>query len=174
MTCDRALERMLEAEPAALRGAGDSELAAHVVRCERCARAAAALLDELETLDVALGDVRGRRTADTAADAALATMRHEARDDRAPARPDGESHARGGRPGWRTWTRGAWVPLAAAAALAAVLLVRGDRPVMDPVPEGPALEPRVSVTPPADRSAAIMETANPDITIIWLYERGGS
>lgn len=169
MRCDTALDRMLEAEPSELRGVGDGELAAHIAACGRCSRIAATLLDELGALDSALAGFGKRHDADAAADAALAAVRGGVGAGRAPG-PPARDGARVG-PGWRTWTRGAWVPLAAAAALAAVLLARDDAPVDGPVRRAPGVEPRVSVTPPEDQGAAILETANPNITIVWLYER---
>jgi hypothetical protein len=184
MTCDMALERMLEAEPAALRGEDGSELARHIVGCDRCAAVAATLLDELDAVDAALADLAADGTdsaADAAADAALAAVRAGTSGDVPPldartrtphgARVPAATEPRNGE-ARRRWPRRAWVPLAAAAGLATVLvLAREDRPVPGPAPERPAIGARVSVVPPTDRGAAIMETANPNITIVWLYER---
>jgi hypothetical protein len=218
-TCDTALEQMLEAAPAELRGEADTDLARHIAGCRRCAAVAAAMVEELEAVDDALAEhatsgptlaaesalaadagAAGREAdpyaaADAAADAALAAIRQDetrdivsldrrrrtapdgARPDRAPA----AAHAPTGPapPGSsRRWPRAAWVPLAAAAALAAVLVFNQDDPFSGPTditsPPEPTLEPRVAVTPPADKGAAIMETENPNITIVWLYEREGT
>ena len=190
MTCDAALNRMLEAEPAVLRGEGENELARHIAGCERCARVAEAILAELDSVDRALDDFAAARAPGAAADAALAAIRTQGDGTVVPT-PSGEEETPGptgtllrragpvppGRPPAgarrRSWTRTAWAPLAAAAALATVLVLARDE---SPVPTGtasasPAFRPRVSVTPPADRSAAILETTNPNITIVWLYER---
>lgn len=166
ITCETALDRLLEAAPAELRGRADTELAAHIAGCHRCAAVAAAMLEELGAVDHALADYATHPTADAAADAALAAIRKED--------GDGVVSLEG-----RRWLRTAWVPLAAAAALAAVLVFGQDDPFSGPgvgttSPPEPTLEPRVAVTPPADKGAAIMETENPNITIVWLYEREGT
>lgn len=178
MRCDEALERMLEAGPAELRGEADTGLAAHIAACDRCAAVAAAMLEEADAVDAALdeyavgrpmGEAAGadaptghHTAADAAADAALAAVREEA----AGAIPLAQPTA--------PWIRRAWVPLAAAAALAAVLVLRqapAPLPMGAPPSDEPTVQPRVSVTPPADKGAAIMATENPNITIVWLYER---
>lgn len=172
MTCETALERMLEAGPAALRGEDGGELARHIANCRQCARTAATLLEETGALDRALGDWAQRASPDEAADAALAAVRAAPGDESVPVRPDHSHRAGAGAPR-RTWRRRAWIPLAAAAALAGILfLARDDTPFpVASAPAAPPSEPRVSVTPPPDRSAAIMETENPNITIVWLYQR---
>lgn len=164
MTCDAALERMLEAEPAALRGEDGSALAQHIAGCDRCARAARVLLEEARAVDRTLADWAGLGDADAAAEAALRASRLQ--DAAAPA--DRSAHRAP-----RSWGRTAWIPLAAAAALAGVLVLsRVDTPFPAiQAPRGPGLEPTVSVAPPTDRAAAIMETENPNITIVWLYDR---
>jgi hypothetical protein len=85
-------------------------------------------------------------------------------------RPSPESHRARGAARHRPW-RWAWVPLAAAAIVAGVLLFPESEPEWNVPPEAPAFEPTVAVRIPADRSAAIMETANPDITIVWLFQK---
>lgn len=207
LTCESALDRMLEAAPAELRGEADTELARHIAGCERCRKVAAAMLAELDAVDSALAEfaagatepaatadpavnvmVRARAAADAAADAALAASRAAGAGDvvsladRRP--PAGESPpeaagsprspkaARGFR--GRGRTRAAWIPLAAAAALAAVLVFRQNPslPTDVPAPEPESVvRPVVSVTTPPDRNAAIMETENPNITIVWLFDR---
>lgn len=180
MRCETALERMLEADPAELRGDDGGELARHVAECARCARVAAALIEETNAVDRSLGAWAEAGSADAATDTALAALRADRAgrtDDVVPLRPQrtrGVGAAAGASR--RDWVRKAWVPLVAAAAMAGVLFLgRADTPF--PTGSGPAgtpFEPRVSVTPPPDRSAAIMETENPDITIVWLYQREGS
>lgn len=200
MTCEEWLDRILEADPKELRGKASTELARHIDGCPRCGPVAATILRELDAVDAALaryaegrplhatdpaadhdaGD-RGRVdphvAADAATDAALAAVRGTGR----PAGA-GAPTAPPRRTLTTRWTRAAWIPLAAAAALAAVMLLGRDDPFAGTGP-GPApgeraiaadLDPRVSVNPPTDRAAAIMETGNPDITIVWLYEREGT
>lgn len=156
MRCEDAIVRLLEAEPAELRGRGETKLARHVAECPRCARVAAALLAEMATLDEVLAGYASAGDADAAADRALGGIEH-----RASRRP------------LRSWRGGVGVSIAAAAGLAALLLLGRDGetpgvPAAEPAPEPPA---RVAVTPPSDRGVAVLETENPKITIVWLYER---
>ena len=151
MKCENALDRMFEAEPGSLRGDGsDPELSAHLRDCARCRAVAATLARELAALDEGIGALADPGT----------------RAGRRPGRRDGRRLRRAmGR---------AWVPLAAAAALAALLVLgRGDD--IDPgAPvgvEAPAFEPRVAVTLPEGRGGAVMGTRNPEITVVWLYAR---
>jgi len=178
--CETALDRMLEAEPAELRGDADTELTRHTAGCGRCSAVAAALLAQADAVDAAIseyaaavaGVTEAERTtaARVAADAALTAIVAEQGKGFGPGRAPARGRARGHR-----WTRAAWIPLAAAAALAGVLVLgRSPRPFPD---QGPALSdprppgPAVSVHPPADRGTAVLETRNPDITIVWQYER---
>ncbi len=207
ITCDTALERMLEADPAELRGETDSALARHIDGCPRCAAVAVAFLEEHAALDDAMATLAtgtavdfdpaanldpatAYAAADAAADAALAAIREEEAGD-VVSLPDRrratEGHAQrpGSPPGARAhgkatrsrWARAAWIPLAAAAALAAVFVLRPNGPISTPVPtssptpEATATEPRVAVTTPANRDAAILETDNPNITIVWLFAK---
>ena len=164
MTCARALERMLVAEPEALgrdaaaARSADPELAGHLGGCARCRAVADALAAELVALDAGLADAAGAAAA-------------------AGAAPAGRSRSR--RIALRGRGRGrVWVPLAAAAVLATVFLVRGGGVRPDPagtaetgVVAERAARPAVAVTLPADRGAAVMATTNPRITVVWLYER---
>lgn len=163
MTCETALDRMMEAEPAELRGPGDTPLARHLQTCPRCGRVAAALVAELDALDAALDAYAAAGDAEAAADTALAA---------APPRPAGREAPSPRSPWWRRSLRGG-VPLAAAAAVATLLLVgRGPDPEPSPAPAPvTSRSPRVAVEPPANRGAAVLETGNPNITIVWLYER---
>lgn len=203
MRCDEALDRMLEVDPgeltAALAGTDAdeaTELTAHVRSCERCAAVARTLRAELRSLDAgleALAQGTGRTAAgaepvgaapdaetgavaeaaaaaaNAAADAALAAVRSDADSKVAP----GQRHGDTGATDRGRWTRRAWIPLAAAAALVGVLVLGQDPPLppSDATARTATIDPRVSVAPPADRGAAIMETENPNITIVWLYER---
>lgn len=182
MKCESAIRRLLEADPAELRGRGDGPLATHLAECDRCARLAATLTAELGELDQALAAYGAGGDPDSAADQALASIRSTSWR-RASMRPS-------------SWPRSVWLPLAAAAALVGVLLVgpdggpagdtkggdpRGGEPSVGtppistpgpaPLPAPPGNPGRVAVTPPTSRGVAVLETANPKITIIWLYER---
>lgn len=155
MTCQDALDRMMEADPAALAGGPttDATLAEHLRECGRCRAVAAALSRELAALDAGLGDL-----------ASWPTTAEEMQPRAAPA------------PVPRAWR---WIPLAAAAALAALLLLArpgspppGSRAATGEAPvAGESRPTTVAVTLPADRGAAVMSTRNPKITVVWLYER---
>ncbi|HUG42526.1 MAG TPA: hypothetical protein VMM12_18830 [Longimicrobiales bacterium] len=159
MRCEDALDRMLEAEPAALRGdaGADLALAEHIGSCGRCGAVARALAAELAALDEGL-----ERLAMRAGGGARPVT---------TARPAGRVRR----------TAPIWAPLAAAAALAGVLVLgrQGGAPGSGaPGPTGQATPPTgsveaatVAVTLPADRGGAVIRTANPGITVIWLYER---
>ena len=155
MTCRDALDRMMEAEPAALEGApsADAALAEHLRECGRCRAVARALSAELGALDAGLSGLA-----------------------KPGVRPVEQLRSRVALPGTQALR---WIPLAAAAALAAVLLLGppGPPPPGDPGVAGPAngseasRPTTVAVTIPADRGAAVMSTRNPKITVVWLYKR---
>lgn len=154
MTCADALERMLEADPSVLTGgdSADPALTAHLRECGRCRAVAAALAAELVELDEGIGAMAEHLTPGT---------------DIGPRPVDVPAMRRSLRT--RRW---GWKPVAAAAALAGVLVLgrggsREPGEPMTPVVD----EPRVVVTLPADRGAAVMATTNPRITVVWLYER---
>ncbi len=65
----------------------------------------------------------------------------------------------------------AWIPLAAAAAIAAVLLVTGN-PAPRPLPAVARAETSVLVEAASARGVAIIETENPNITVLWFFEEG--
>lgn len=174
LTCGQAWTRMMEADIDALRGAGDGALAAHVRSCDRCGAMGRALLAGLDEIDGALAAWGDAGDPDVEATAALAASRGLAVEQIAGGRP---ARARRGEAGGRGrgWRRLAWTPVAAAAVIATLVLVDRDRiDWQDAGVTREAPSPRVAVHPPTDRSAAIMETANPNITIVWLYEEEGS
>lgn len=166
MNCEQALDRMLEAEPAELSGTHDSPLSRHLRACTPCAAVAQTLRAELDAVDGALNVFGRAGDASTAADAALVAARTD------PGPPAGAepSERRRAVRALRYWT-----PLAAAATLATVLFIgRGERDAARMPAAEVRAAPVVGVHPPADRSAAVLHTANPEITIVWLYEREGS
>jgi hypothetical protein len=172
-----------------------SPLREHLATCQRCAAVAAALAIEVDQLARGIAAFADSGDADAAADEALtvgsAEMGSAARGagaafephrDRAPAAADGE--AAGGREGGQTafqgtggWKGWMWAPIAAAAALAALLLARpSDFPHTGAEPGArteaaviETTEARFAVETPPGRNAAVMKTANPDITVVWLY-----
>lgn len=142
MTCATARDLMLEAERADLEGATDSELSRHVRTCAGCRAAAARILDAERALGDAFAAMTPRRRAEDAV---------------------AEAAQRAGRRHW------AWraAPLAAAAALAALLLARREPavPPLSPLPTAAAIE----VQPPPGRTVAVFHTDNPDIVVIWFF-----
>lgn len=183
LTCGQAWTRMMEADVDMLRGAGDGALAAHVRSCDRCGAMGRALVAGLDEIDGALAAWGDAGDPDVEATAALAAARDlsveqvEAGSGASESIAGGRARARRGEAGGRGrgWRRLAWPPVAAAAVIATLVLVDRDRIDWQDVGETrEAPSPRVAVHPPTDRNAAIMETANPSITIVWLYEEEGS
>ncbi|MBV9107862.1 MAG: hypothetical protein JO306_00470 [Gemmatimonadetes bacterium] len=147
--CRTARVLLFEADPAALRGEGDGELAAHLRTCAACRAAADVVLAGQAELDAALRALAAPRTGTRVI----------------PLRPRMPLARR---------VAAVAVPLAAAAA--AVLLVA--RPPA-PAPERPgvqaeriarALFPRQPVAQPAPgQHAAVMTTRDPGVTVVWIY-----
>lgn len=176
-TCATFRDRMLEADPPELRGEGDSPLARHLRVCASCARAAEVLLEETARLDTFLGDgpevdlaallARARR--EEAGGIAQVTGAQ-----RSLAAPPGVTTP-GRRRAQRILSRRLWIPLAAAAAVTAVLLLR---PAPTPTPTPPTsvaatIQPALPVVEPAaGQDAAIIQTDDPEITVIWLFKTG--
>ncbi|MBI4546125.1 MAG: hypothetical protein HY703_13075 [Gemmatimonadetes bacterium] len=154
MKCESALDQLLEAEPAELRGEGDSDLAAHVRACPRCRAVTERLLLEQDSLGQLLTSLRPARDAEQA----LARTLDAAR---AP------QLARG----LRTW---AALPLAAAAALAALLLLRRQDAgqLAEPLLQAAAArrEPPPMVAAPPGKGVIVFHTGNPDIAVIWFFD----
>lgn len=149
MTCATARTLMLTADPTELAGSTGSDLSLHVATCIIC-RAQATLLIEAQAeltraLDAAMGDV-----APDAVRGVLAAARRR-RD--------------GGRR-WR-WT----IPVAAAAVVVGVLLIRIDRPPTERVRRVPApvAARGVTVAAPPGRNVAVLQTDNPNLVVIWFF-----
>ncbi|MDH5590389.1 MAG: hypothetical protein OEZ65_14635 [Gemmatimonadota bacterium] len=145
MSCTEARRLLLEVEPSALRGDGDTPLAIHLRGCRSCSTAAGVILSEGALLDAILSG----RDAVEEVGARVASFPPVARN--------------------RVRT---FVPLAAAALLAGVVLTRF--PGIRPEPEAPS---RQIVSPsalalvevPEGRNAAVIPTSDPDLTIVWIY-----
>lgn len=144
MTCNDWLDALLEAEPEELRGEGDSALSRHLGSCPECRAKAELLVRAMGELDQ-----------DLAAEAGRAPLP--------------------GRRGPGRLRRAALValPLAAAAVVALVLLSPfgpgRNTPLLSPSLAAPVADAVPVVTPPAGRDAAVIQTDNPDIVIVWLY-----
>ena len=169
MTCETALERILEASLEELSGAGDTPLASHLEGCARCR----ALADEVLEGQAALAGVLVTLEPRTDVDAVLS----------------GKARARE-RSARRRWT---WaLPLAAAAAVAGLLLAEigpdGGPVVTSPseTAQAPRRRPlsghalagppgRTSPLPAPARVAAapqrtvtLIATSNPRISVVWI------
>lgn len=145
MTCEKTRALLLEADQSELTGEGDGPLSVHLRRCPDCRAVAGRLLTAERSLAAALAESRSQRGASEAARHAIAL-------------PPGVR--------WRQAAR--WVPVAAAAALALLLLQR-DRQVLPP-PSPIATPPAaLEVTLPAGRTAAVFQTGDPNIVVVWFF-----
>lgn len=182
MRCDAVLEILLEADPGILRR-GDHGGAEHVARCPECRRAVDRILEGEHVLDRWLSTSPGPDT-----QAILAGTEAEA----VGSGPDAGTRRSGRWSGRRVARAAAWIALA-AAAVATVFLVDDPAPrpgpaTLDGPPAAPGTgepdrsstvalggadpappPPTPEVEVPADRSAAILRTGDPDITVIWFY-----
>lgn len=170
-TCSEVRELLLEASPAEIRGEGEGALVEHLRECALCRRRAARLLEAEAALDTALGEAGAldvEAVLDRAAQAPVElTWRERAG---SAARWVAGAHrlasVRRGLSGPRRW-----IPVAAAAAVAALLLVtQGPAPV--PLPAVARAEAPPLVEASSSDGVAILETDNPNITVLWFFEQG--
>ncbi len=157
MKCSDDLELLLEAERTVLDGSESSPLASHIQACERCAAAAVVLLNGENAFFHALAGEAPRLD---------------------PGRilAEAEDRAKGISPEpvplvpSRFRYRGLGMAFLAAAAAVVALLFSGD-----PRLPGPEYYPAQEETAgldlrlPEGTSAAILETQNPNITVLWLF-----
>lgn len=173
MTCAEARLAMVDAEPAALDPAYDSALARHLGECAACRADAAAILARTTELRSALAATVAAHTGDAAATRAAQRALYA---DRVVSEAGDLPRRLSGRARARRITRVA-MPLLAAAAVAALLLVGGEdvRSRLDgrvtatfhvPEPEVPAAP---VVNAGAGRGVAVMRTADPRITVVWTF-----
>lgn len=151
MTCETCHELLLEAEPADLRGEGDTELAQHMRACPPCGARARQILEDLD----ALSDVLARQEPTVAVSGAVARAAVEARR----------------RQKRRTLWRAA-VPALAAAGLAGLLVAQRTTRELGvqslPVErDTPARVPDVEA--PVGRDYMVLGSDNSDIVIIWFF-----
>lgn len=170
MRCEDARTLLLEADVAELDPDGSSPpsspLAAHLRDCARCAAAAADIRRSLAELDAHLTAA----APDGAVDAIMARLAEPvaaAAGGSAPAR----AIAGGFFPAGRTWRRSPWIPFALAAGVAGLFYVARVR---TPLPEGgTALLASAPALPLVESSGsagvAVIETDNPDITVLWFF-----
>ena len=154
--CGRPVEVLLRAERDELDGTGFTELAGHIRACERCGALARSILAGYETLNDAL-----EPGVELSAPRIVALGR---------ARADAGVRR---RPWWRlsmppTWAAATATAASIAAVLALVLPEQQD-PRLDPVWQPPAIAASAPVVSAPHHNVAVIQTDDPDITIIWLY-----
>ena len=153
MNCADAREQLLEADPAELRGEGETELSLHVRECAACgavaARLVAATLELNRTLEAVQPGVP--------VDAALRELRGRLRRER-------RRHRR----------LAGTIAVAAAATLAGLVLLRNGQPVVETDRQPSVVaSPGLEVEAPPGNTVAVFEVADrPDIVIVWLFEMG--
>lgn len=150
--CARPLEALLDAELEELSGVAETDLGVHVRACARCAATARAILEGNDALDGVLGSVPPIDARALLARAQVEVLPRVEK--RAP---------RFGR----RWRQGA--ALAAAASIAALFVLSERDRSMPGVELAPRPEVYSLVEAPADLSVAVIQTDNPDITILWFY-----
>jgi hypothetical protein len=157
MTCDEARALLLEAEPEELKGTGGSPLSLHLSACPRCAAAAARVLEATRELD-----------------AHLATASHGSGVDAVLARLADAGTLGGeglhGRP-QRRWGPAVWGSLALAAAAAGLVFVtRTPAPMHEGTPRTTASAPPLPLVEASNAATvAVIQTDNPDITVLWFF-----
>lgn len=145
MNCRTARSLLLTAEPADLEGRGDTDLSQHLRSCTHCQGLASEILQAMgelrHALEVEAAGVHAARQA------ILIAQRRRTR----------------GR------LFGRLVPLAAAAGLAGLLLVRRGPQIVPGAVPAPAALHDVSVTAPPGRNLAVLHTDDPNIVVIWFF-----
>jgi len=192
MTCETALQAMLDAEPSHLDAAGVAPLSTHLRDCTRCRRVASQLVQDTLLLARELPSAPVKRAAPRATPTlvpacALAaivmavTLRSRSADElvvtpapvknavgvveaSAPAPAPRPPNAAAASP---RVTRIHQAPLRAFAPAVAVVPVRIEPAVVQSsVPVSPGA---VTVVPPAGTRATVMHTSNPKLVVVWLY-----
>lgn len=151
MNCEAARELLLTADPAELEGSTGSPLADHLLACPACRAAAERLL----TAHLALRDVLGAgQSANPPDEVVQATIRSAERR-RAAARRVGLG-----------------LPLAAAAVLAGLLVLRHtpDFPMPPDTRNATAVPARFSVTAPPGRNVLVLQPPDTsNVIVVWFF-----
>ena len=152
--CTRSLDYLLEADLDELGGQSATDVGRHIRDCGRCRAMAQRVLDSTARLDAALATVPDGFDVDSVLVRAKS--------------PESRSQAATISPIRPRWQRIASVALAASIV---GLLVLGDRD--EPLP-GTAFAPRLTaqlpiVDPSSVQNVAVIETENPDITVLWFF-----
>ena len=152
MKCADAVELILEADPPELRGKGESDLARHIRTCPKCRAVAQVVLEEEQVLAREMVEAVPLQDMERILDLGLAPE-------------PGVGHKLRGRFRKAGY---ALIPLAAAAALVGVFL--RSEPTL-PGPQFSFPEPTVALglEVPEGRNAAVLQTKNPDITVLWFF-----
>jgi hypothetical protein len=170
-SCDELREMLLEADAAELRGEGSSSVALHVRDCRICAAAALRILSAQQELEDALESLAAAAASPLAVARASKEMRGSAASP-APA-ADPRSTPVHHRARFRRRLSAAIAPLAAAAVLVLFLLSRdGKLPRLEtPQPNVMAIANTPVVNVEAGSDVAVMQTSNPNITVVWYLNR---
>lgn len=156
MNCTEARLVLLEADRTTLEGEGEGPLAHHLAGCADCRARAEAILQGETLLAAGLREALPMPDLDRIIDLA--------REETPEVIPLAARFRR-----WATKGPGAaLIPMAAAAALAALFLGRPPSlpgPEFIPEPEQAGL----AVEAPEGQSVAVLETSNPDIKVVWLF-----
>jgi len=150
-TCTRPREDLLVAEPDELRGLGHTGTAEHVRSCADCSAVAAAILRSMDVLDEALGD--------DAPDLDVRVLIERAQGGDAERRTKRVLHL----PSRRRWTA-----VAVAASLVGLFFLSAREKALPGVPLTTVVRPIPTVAA-SSGNVAIIETDNPDITVLWFF-----
>ena len=152
MKCVDAVELILEADLQDLRGEGDGVLAQHLQSCAKCRALAQVVVEEEGVLALRMVEAVPAPDLDEILELGLAS----------PTGGLSWPRERFRRAGY------ALVPLAAAAALAALFL-RSEPTLPGPAYSSPEPTVALGLEVPEGRNAAVLQTGNPDITVLWFF-----
>lgn len=151
MTCEAARELLLTADPGELEGRTGGPLLDHLRRCSACRAAAERMLAAQRELRQVLEAIPSSRPAAEAARGAIRSAEQR------------QTVARRVRFG---------VPLAAAAVLAGVLVLRRTPapPLTPPVRDATAVRARFSVTAPPGRNILVLQQPDTShVIVVWFF-----
>jgi hypothetical protein len=171
MNCHEAIERILEADPAELAGDVPSPLGEHLQACSRCQVMAWQVLSRQGALAKEMARLRPRVPAEELLAHLSLDRPRETENQAEGGAPAGEMGRRRPRRVWGRWVAGA-VPVAAAAALAVLLLGDGSRQPLSVREFTPSVLPPSTapeVEPGTSRDFAVLETRNPNISVVWFF-----